>query len=326
MTLDRNSLVGLFVLGGIALAVAAAAMFGNFSLFSRTVQAVVVFQNAINGLSVGAAVTFRGVPIGSVDTIGIAYDAATNTAYIPVTVRLELGRTSITSVGPNAGATFDVPELVKRGLRAQLQMQSYVTGQAQIDLEFDPGTPLDLHAGLSKLPEIPTRPSAFQRAREQLTELPLRDLAVNANQALESVRTLADTLDKDLPPLMASLKVTSDRSADAVVVATEAIKQLQGQLGVTLDGINKVAATGDLELRQRGAELHTLLTGAAQAINQTRDVLSEVKSIASSRANTRQNLDSTLRDLAAAAASLRGFAADVEQDPRLLLTGRGRGQ
>jgi paraquat-inducible protein B len=44
--------------------------------------------------------------------------------------------------------------------------------------------------------------------------------------------------------------------------------------------------------------------------------------VTSDRGAVRANLESTLRDLAAAAASLRGFTHDVEHDPQLLLTGR----
>lgn len=331
MTLDRNTMVGAFVLGGVALAATAVIMFGNLSLFSKTIQAAVVFKDAINGLAIGAPVTFRGVPIGSVDAIGISYDPATNTAYIPVTVRLETGRTSITPIGPTTGV-FNVPDLVRRGLRAQLQMQSYVTGQAQIDLDFDPKSPMELHAGVTPLPEIPTRPSAFQKAREQLQDLPLHDLAINANAALESFRRLADQLDRDLPPLVTSLKTTSDRSvatvesaAKAMDAATEAIRDLQGHIDSTLSAIASAAVTGNQQLKLRGAELGTLLANANQAVTQTRQVLGEVKSIASTRGSTRQNVDAALRDLAAAASSLRGLAADLERNPQLLVTGRERG-
>jgi paraquat-inducible protein B len=55
---------------------------------------------------------------------------------------------------------------------------------------------------------------------------------------------------------------------------------------------------------------------------QTRDVLNELKSLTSDRGTARANLEATLRDLAATAASLRGFASDVERNPQLLLTGR----
>ncbi|HVZ08816.1 MlaD family protein [Rhodopila sp.] len=329
MTLDRNTTVGAFVLGGVALAVAAAVMFGNFSLFSRSVAAVVVFQDSIAGLSVGAPVTFRGVPIGSVTGISIKYQPSTNTAYIPVRVRLEVARTIIANVG-SPDAAFDVEDLVKRGLRAQLQTQSFVTGQAQIDLDFDPRSPEDMHPGIANLPEIPTRASAFQKAREQLQDLPLRELAGNANNALKALTELADGLEKTLPAVLESLKVTSDRSGDTMQAATGAIKTLQARLepvlanlDSTLTKVNTLAVTGNQQLNQRGADLHTLLSNANQAVTQARDVLNEAKDFGSSRAATRQNVDSLLRDLAAAAASLRGFTADIEQNPQLLLTGRG---
>jgi paraquat-inducible protein B len=57
-------------------------------------------------------------------------------------------------------------------------------------------------------------------------------------------------------------------------------------------------------------------------VQQARETLNDLRSLTSSRGETRANLDATLRDLAAAAASLRGFANDVEHNPQLLLTGR----
>jgi paraquat-inducible protein B len=57
-------------------------------------------------------------------------------------------------------------------------------------------------------------------------------------------------------------------------------------------------------------------------VQQARETLNDLRSLTSIRGETRANLDSTLRDLAAAAASLRGFANDVEHNPQLLLTGR----
>ena len=129
-------------------------------------------------------------------------------------------------------------------------------------------------------------------------------------------------MDHDLPPLVGSLKSTLDRTGETVETAGTAIKQLQGRLDTTLVAIGQVATTGDQQLSQRGAELHTLLTTSNQAISQMHGLLGDLKNITSDRAADRANLDATMRDLAAAAASLRGFANDVEHNPQLLLTGR----
>ena len=103
---------------------------------------------------------------------------------------------------------------------------------------------------------------------------------------------------------------------------TEAVKSVEQRLDTTLQAITAVANTGTEQLQGRGPELHTLLLSASQATTQVRELLTQLQGVTSSRASTRTNVEATARDLAAAAASLRGFAGDVERNPQLLLTGR----
>jgi paraquat-inducible protein B len=320
MRADGQTAVGAFVLGGIVLALAAIVMFGKFSIFNPSDLAAVVFEDSIAGLSVGAPVTFRGVRVGAVESIGIEFDPGTNVASIPVIVRLTPNRAP--GVPKTGDQRADIAGLITRGLRAELNVQSFVTGQSPIDLDFDPTSPAVLHPGATSLPEIPTRQSTLQRAREQLSQLPLRELADNATATLLSLRGLAEKLDQELPPLVDSLRTTSDRTGQMVDTADQAIKALQGRLDTTLSAISQAANTGDEQLNQRGSDLHTLLTASNQSMLQVRELLDNLKSLTSDRAASRANLEATLRDLAAAAASLRGFANDVAHDPRLLLTGR----
>ncbi|WP_428542021.1 MlaD family protein [Rhodopila sp.] len=320
MNASKQAAVGAFVLGGIVLALAAIVLFGNFALFNPSIRAAIVFQNSIAGLSIGAPVTFRGVRVGAVESIGIEFDPKTSVAYIPVTVRLEPGHALVTHTPSDTNV--DLPALINRGLRAELNVQSFVTGQSQIDLDFDPTSAPVLHPDIASLPEIPTRQSTLQKAQEQLSQLPLRDLADNATATLQSLRGLAEKLDKDLPPLVESLTATSNRSSQTVDTTNQAIRDLQARLDSTLGSIGQLASSGDQQLNQRGAELHTLLDASNQTMVQVRDLMGDVRGLTSNRAASRANLESTLRDLAAAAASLRGFANDVEHNPQLLLTGR----
>jgi paraquat-inducible protein B len=315
-----QAMVGAFVLAGLALGLAAVVMFGHFSPFNPSVQAAVVFQDSIAGLSVGAPVTFRGVRVGAVDSIAIDFDPKTRVAYIPVVVTLKPDR----APGARRGDAdiANLPELLARGLRAELKVQSFVTGQSQIDLDFDPASQAVLHPDITSLPEIPVRQSTLQRAAEELSQLPLRELADNTVATLKSLRGLAEKLDQDLPPLVDSLKASSDRSGAVVDSANQAIKALQTRLDATLDAIRQVAATGDQQLKERGADLHSVMAATEQTMRQVRETVVDLKGLTSDRGATRVNLEATLRDLAAAAASLRGFASDVERNPQLLLTGR----
>jgi paraquat-inducible protein B len=325
---DRQAAIGAFVLGGIVLGLGAIILFGNFRLFQPVTAAAVVFEGSISGLSVGAPVTFRGVRVGSVERIVIQYEPSNKTAYIPVTLRLEPDRVRVAGQ-TREEAGVDLQSLIARGLRAELVTQSFVTGQSQIDLDFDPGSMAKLHPGVTSLMEIPTRQSAIQRVTEQLSQLPLGELVGNTNAALISVRSLAEKLDTDLPPLVASLKATSDGASQTLDgashtldVATKAIADLQGRLDKTLGHVDTLAVNSDQQLVQRSADLHALIASTTQTVQQTRDILNELKGVTAARSDVRTNLDATLRDLAAAAASLRGFASDVEQNPQLLLTGR----
>jgi paraquat-inducible protein B len=320
MNANRQTAVGAFVLGGIVLGLAAIVLFGKFNLFNPSIKAAIVFKDSIAGLSIGAPVTFRGVLVGAVQSIAIQFEPKSNTAYIPVIVALEPGRALITR--KKGGKNVDLADLISRGLRAELIVQSFVTGQSQIDLDFDPASPPVLHEDITKLLEIPTRRSTLQKATEQLSQLPLRELADNTTATLKSLRGLSEKLDTDLPPLVASLQATLDKSGQTVETAGQAIKALQGRLDTTLTAITQVANTGGQQLNQRGAELHTLLATSNQTILQMHDLLGNLRGMTSDRAADRANLDATLRDLAAAAASLRGFANDVEHNPQLLLTGR----
>jgi paraquat-inducible protein B len=147
-------------------------------------------------------------------------------------------------------------------------------------------------------------------------------LADNADAALKSIRALSDKLDTRLPALIESLKATSDGTSHAVEAATRAITDLQGRLDTTLDRFAQLASNTDQQVTQRSTDLRTLLVSTNQTVLQTREVMNDLKSLTSNRGEARANFEATLRDLAAGAASLRGFASDVEHNPQLLLTGR----
>ena len=319
-TAGRQTAVGAFVLGGVALAVAAFVLFGKLHIFSPVKHAAVVFQDSIAGLSVGSPVTFRGVRVGAVDSITIQLDHKTNTAYIPVIIQLDSGRVRATRDGDSA--PVDLRALIDQGLRAELNTQSFVTGQSEIDLDFEPKTVAVLHPDITDLTEIPTQLSTIQKVKEQLSQLPLRELADNASATLQSLRALSEKLNEGLPPLVQSLKSSSDRADDALATVSQAIKDLQGHFDGALADIDRLAVSGDRQLNQRGAELHSLLVASAQTANRATEALAQVKSLTSDRGAARANIESALRDLAAATASLRGFASDVEHNPQLLLTGR----
>ncbi|MBO1326078.1 MlaD family protein [Acetobacter sp. TBRC 12305] len=311
---NRKTLIGAFVLLGGGLALFIVMAFGHMRLFSPSREAAVVFQNSITGLSVGAPVNFRGVKVGTVKSITLRFDPEDHKAYIPVVLTLEPDQIHVVRDGVGGGE-INIQSLIANGLRAELNLLSFVTGQSNIELDFDKTVVPVLHPRITNLPEIPVRLSTVEKLKDTLGQLPIKDISRHADAALLSVTALSDSLRTELPPLVESVKATSDHSRVTVDTATTAIKALQEKLSVTLNKMDTLLETGNTQLNARGADLHATLTSATKTLDSLQDVLSP-------RSVDRANLDAALRDIAASAAALRGFASDVESNPQLLLMGR----
>src|SRR5262245_7341208 len=150
-------LIGGFVVGAIALALVGAIAFGGGKFLAAKRQAVLFFsESSLAGLDIGSPVTFRGVKVGSVTGIVIRYDVDNQTLRIPVYIEIDLDRIEVIS-GREHVENFQA--LIERGLRGQLVVQSLVTGQASIDFNFHPGTPINLTGTEPGMVELPTIPS-----------------------------------------------------------------------------------------------------------------------------------------------------------------------
>src|SRR5437588_10884162 len=122
-------LVGIFVVGAAVLAVVAVGVLGSGRLFRTTQRFILVFRGNVNGLRVGAPVKIKGVTIGSVTDIQLQLNLgmrsiAYGTGGIRIPVLIEIDENRVTGFA----ITRDVRDAVQEGLRAQLAMESFVTG------------------------------------------------------------------------------------------------------------------------------------------------------------------------------------------------------
>ena len=146
------AVIGGFVVGAAALLVVGVLVFGSGKLWKATRPWVSYFPGSVKGLQVGAPVTFRGVKIGQVTSIKAVLNVRDEPLTILTPVYWEYDTDMVETVGISraelnkmAAAGRPVDQLlIKRGLRAQLQLQSFVTGQKFIQIDFHPDTPIRL--------------------------------------------------------------------------------------------------------------------------------------------------------------------------------------
>lgn len=161
----------------------------------RTV--VMYFEESITGLNVGSDVVLKGVKVGEVKRINIQINSETLNFSIPVYAVMK--KRVIKTINNNNGG--DISDLIKKGLRARLTSQSYVTGQLMIELEMLPDTPIKYHNNPRGVFEIPTALSAFGEFSRNLQSLPIgesvknfSDFFASLNQTMPKVENLINNV------------------------------------------------------------------------------------------------------------------------------------
>lgn len=213
------------------------------------------FDSSVRGLTIGAPVELRGIPVGRVVDFQVEYDEASNDLSIPVTIEVEPQRMDIfeeeMTVEERRARTED---FISDGLRAQLQTGNLVTGQLLVALDLFPDAPPATIDWSSDPPEFPTVPSTAKQLVENVTAvadrlagIPFEDIGTDVSQA---VKRLDATL-KEAQALLARLK------GETVPAATSAIKQAEGTLATAEEAI-----AADSPLRE---DLDQTLEDVAQA-------------------------------------------------------------
>ncbi len=180
--------VGIFAVVGVALIVTLLLALGTGRVFRDRTRAVVYFDESVHGLGVGAHVRYQGLSVGEVVDMRIDWPKLENeNEQVPIEVVFELDNRR----APDGG--WDVEELVGRGLRAQLELESLLTNIRFIGLDFRPEVEARAIAGrAAPYPEVPSVRSDLEVLQERTTAL-LAELGEVDYQALaHSVSGLAD--------------------------------------------------------------------------------------------------------------------------------------
>jgi len=352
--------IGAFAVGAVVLAIAALFIFGANKVFARKFPIVMFFDENVNGLTIGAPVSYRGLRLGQVTEIL----SPVGTPRIAVYATLERGPllTRRRAAGPSVNQMRETLEeaITQEGLRAQLAIQSFLTGQLYVSLVLRPDTPASI-AGLGgPALEIPTIPTIMSQLQAGLDKLPLSQVPKHLADTLEgSARLLQDPeltkalasvgplvadaqkllrrVDGEIGPLLVSLRGTSDTARMSLQDLTRQIDRVVAGLGPLMTSLTATSDTargavtdvsGDLRktLTQLGPELTALAKKLEEVSAAAQTTLQAVDGALSEDQPVGYQLKKTLQELGAAAQSLRALADYLERNPESLLVGKPGGQ
>ena len=325
------TLIGAFVLGALALAVVTILLVAGDDWFRKHSQHTLYFEGAAHGLQVGAPVVFLGVKVGTVKKIQLGLDESSDKFVVPVVIEVEPQ-----VVRTKSGERIDLRDretlrrLIERGLRARLRMQSILTGQLYVDLDFHPDKPARFVAPDPAISEIPTIRTAVQELARKLEGFPMdafladvaaigaslnqtlntpetRNLPRRLDATLKHLEALAARLDAKSGPLLDETRADLSEMKKALVAAQSAMARLES----AADRVGALAAA-DSEMVRNLTQASAELAGAAQT----------VRRLAEAESPTVQHANQALKEIARAAEALRQLADLLEQQPDAILRGK----
>ena len=291
------SIIGAFVVGALLIAVLGLTAFSSGQWLTKKSKFVLYFDESVNGLSVGALVKMQGVPIGKVVDIQVQLDPLSQRILTPVFIEIDHKKCSLmTQMGDFDSREAGIAQLIKDGLRMQLQYTSLVTGQLYVETSFLPNTAIKLMHLNDEYIELASVTSSSQEVQKNITEvireiqhIPFQDLSAEFILTLKSINQLvsSDELQQSLHSLAGALK-----SADSIL---KNINQKSKKM--TAD------AEGTLHYSH---QVMKKLDGAVEPL------LEELPN----------NMNAALEEVRRSAQSLRLLADYLEQHPESLIQGK----
>jgi len=313
------TMIGAFVVGAVILAVVAVLLLSSGDLFVQKPRFVLYFKGSVKGLNIGSPVTFRGVNVGTVTNIQLVMGVSKTDIRIPVTIEINPANflnsdLMIKEMSKSSNDRLGI--LINAGLRAQLQLQSLLTGQLFIQLDFYPDTAVEL-VGDTKYPEIPTIPTPIEKITRKLEDFPVDQVMNNITSISEGINKLVNSPELHLS--IQSLKETLE-TTNRLVKSPE-LQASIASLHSALDDLGSLARTIDSRVEPLSSEIHATLNETRLAMTQARGALESTQHLVTDQ-KLLYALDNALAEITSAARSVRDLTDFLERQPQSILRGK----
>jgi paraquat-inducible protein B len=277
-----------------------------------------MFTGDVNGLKIGAPVKFKGVQIGSVEEIKLLLaphegeiSPQVKELHLPVVIGIDQKLIQQRGGSGNAVTKSGFENMITRGLRAQLNVESLLTGLLFVDLDLHPDTPLSLvlvpgKGDLREIPTVPTSMEAIQRkatdALAKLDQIDFKALVSSITEAAGSIKDLTSS-----PQLKSTL---------------EAVKQTTTTLNRTLVSMQATLDKAASKVDPMVASLQANSTQANATMKDTQEAVVELRSMLEPDSPISVNLNQALDQLANTSRSVGQLTDYLQRNPAALIRGK----
>jgi paraquat-inducible protein B len=220
---------------------------------------IIDFTDSVRGLTVGAAVDFRGVVVGEVTAIYTRFDPATRRFSIPVEVQIYPERfTSRYQAGqaaPAGGRVTDDPHamanyLIEHGFRFQLRNGNPLTGQLYVAFDYFPDVPKASIDWSKSPPEMPAIPRTLQSLQDSVTRLmtklnniPFEAIGNDARTTLRTTNSMLSQMNTEVVPKARDTLSSAQTALDSANAALQPDSSLQQSTEDAMREMSRTAAS-----------------------------------------------------------------------------------
>jgi paraquat-inducible protein B len=325
------TLIGAFVLAGVALLVIGVLVFGGRELFVRKYRFVTYFDGSVQGLRVGSNVLFRGVRVGYVTNLEVTTDETMLRYQIPVTFEILPDAVTVVADGRPLGSLSTgrrVDEMIEAGLRTQLGFESFVTGQLVINLDMHPDTEPVFRGRNPPYPEIPSIPSGIQQVMQRIERI-LTDVQqkIPADQVIEDLLRAINGFSElvnstELKAAISGLeRLVNDPRTQGLPASLE--RTAADLRAATADARALIGST-DRNLASAFERASDVMARLGSTLEEGEAVLRHARIQLEANPETAAQLSEALHQLERSSRALRVLVETLERQPEALLRGKSR--
>jgi paraquat-inducible protein B len=274
----------------------------NAASYRTRLKFTTYVEGSVSGLAVDAPVQLYGIQIGNVTGVKLELDPVKLTSRVRIDFEIQPER--IMRPDELKLSSLDVARgLVARGMRAQLQSASLITGQQLLAMAFIPNAPPAEARQQGDTIVIPSQPASsldsitngLSSIAAKLGSLPLDQIAANLSSALGGVARLTNG-----PEMQQTLKSL----AGTVTDAQELVRKVDAGMTPALKRLPEIA------------------TSLQATADHASHLLSSVDTGYGGNSEFNRNLQRVLAQVSDTARSVRLLADFLDQHPEALIRGR----
>jgi paraquat-inducible protein B len=232
-------------------------------------------------------------------------------------------------------------QLIDKGLKAQLEMQSIVTGQMQVALDFYPDKPAKFVGADPEYLEIPTVQSPLTELQKKVEKIPIDEIfqqvlsavkgiekVVNSPEIPETIHSINEAV-KEIKPLAANL-------GEALKDVRKLVQNVDGQVGPlasnlneavqeakgTIKGVKETVKNIDTRIGPLGEGIERTIKAAETTIAVAEKTMNNIETNFGEDSTLFYELNKTLEEIRGLANSLRVLSDYLERHPESVIWGK----